>query len=44
MTPEMAKRVAEAIRKYDAGEPLTEAEWVLVSFTILAAGCSSCGR
>jgi len=43
MSSEMAEKVAKAIKKQDAGLPLTDKEWTLLAFTVHAAGCSSCG-
>jgi hypothetical protein len=43
MSSEIAEKVAKAIKKHDAGLPLTDKEWTLLAFTVHAAGCSSCG-
>jgi len=43
VSEELAAKVAEAVKKYDAGEELTDYEWTLLAYTVFASGCSVCG-
>ena len=41
---ERQEALAVAVEKYEAGEKLTDKEWVLIAYGWTYSGCSSCGR